>query len=157
MTATSIASVFVNDSKNLITAYRHQFRKGTVVCLCVFGDDIIATDSSAQYFVTLGLDHRQGSAPTPSHVSTSSTGLRVAFHLIDLAFDDFYHLDDTWTPSHSAPPDASPNCATKCIPVYGAGWHRGCSLGAGYETGVQVVVEVVEIFEGEVDEVEATR
>jgi hypothetical protein len=76
MTRTSIASVFVNDSKNLIAAYTHQFKKGSVVCLCVFGDDIIATDLSAQYFVMLGLvSGRLGSSTstTPSTSSASST------------------------------------------------------------------------------------
>ncbi len=55
MTGTSIVSVFVNDSTNLIAAYTHQYREGAVVCFGVFGDDIIATDQSAQYFLLLGI------------------------------------------------------------------------------------------------------
>jgi hypothetical protein len=54
-TGTSISSVFVNDSQNLIASYSHQYRKGSVVCMCVFGDDVIANDMSAQYFLMLGI------------------------------------------------------------------------------------------------------
>jgi hypothetical protein len=74
MTGTSVASVFVNDSKNLIAAYTHDFRKGHVVCLCVFGDDIIAIDPSAQYFVMLGLvSGRLGSSTSTTHTSSASS------------------------------------------------------------------------------------
>jgi hypothetical protein len=87
MTGSSVAAVFVNDSKNLIAAYTHQFRKGSVVCLCVFGDDIIASDPSAQYFLLLGVasaktglvffPHSTETASSttlaPSFTSTSST------------------------------------------------------------------------------------
>jgi hypothetical protein len=54
-TGTSVISTFVNDSRNFIASYTHQFRKGSVVCMCVFGDDIIARDASAQYFLLLGM------------------------------------------------------------------------------------------------------
>jgi hypothetical protein len=69
MTGTSIVSVFVNDSTNLIAAYTHQFRRGTVVCMGVFGDDIIATDKSAQYFLLLGIV----SGRLPAQILTAST------------------------------------------------------------------------------------
>ena len=55
MTGTSVVSVFVNDSKNLIASYTHQYKKGTVVCMCVFGDNVIASDPSAQYLLLLGI------------------------------------------------------------------------------------------------------
>jgi hypothetical protein len=55
MTDTSIVAVFVNDSTNLIASYTHQFRKGTVVGYGFFGDDIIGTDPSAQYFMLQGM------------------------------------------------------------------------------------------------------
>jgi hypothetical protein len=58
MSGTSIVSVFVNDSTNLIAAYTHHFRKGLVVCMGVFGDDIVAGDQSAQYFLLLGIASR---------------------------------------------------------------------------------------------------
>ena len=73
MTGTSIASVFVNDSTNLIAAYTHQFRKGTVVCMGIFGDDIIAIDRSAQYFLLLGTTY--GRLSSPPILTTSSTVL----------------------------------------------------------------------------------
>ena len=75
MTGTSIASVFVKDSTNLIAAYTHQFRKGSVVCMGVFGDDIIATDQSAQYFLLLGIvSGRLG----PASVAAGSTSVTSA-------------------------------------------------------------------------------
>jgi hypothetical protein len=75
MTGTSIVSVFVNDSKNLIAAYTHQYKSGTVACLCVFGDDIIATDTSAQYFLLLGIvSEKLG----PASISTNSTTVQAS-------------------------------------------------------------------------------
>ena len=70
MTDTSIVSVFVNDSKNLIASYTHQFKKGTVVGFGFFGDDIIAADLSAQYFMLLGIVYGRGG---PSATLASST------------------------------------------------------------------------------------
>jgi len=73
MTGTSLASVYVNDSKNLIAAYTHQFKKGSVVAQCVFADDIIATDPSAQYFLLLGIVSGRLGATTSSTSSATST------------------------------------------------------------------------------------
>ncbi len=70
MTGTSIVSVFVNDSTNLIAAYTHQFKRGTVVGFGIFGDDIISTDQSAQYFMLLGIVSAKG---VPVATLTSST------------------------------------------------------------------------------------
>jgi len=70
MSGTSIVSVFVNDSTNLIASYTHQFRRGTVVGFGFFGDDIIAADPSAQYFMLLGILYGRGG---PSATLTSST------------------------------------------------------------------------------------
>jgi len=55
MTGTSIISTFSNQSIGLVASYVHDFGKGRVVCMCVFGDDIIGTDPSAQYFLSLGI------------------------------------------------------------------------------------------------------
>jgi hypothetical protein len=72
MTDTQIVAVFVNDSRNLIAPYTHQFRKGTVVCFDIFGDDIIGTDPSAQYFMLQGMIlGRGGQAATPASSTTS--------------------------------------------------------------------------------------
>jgi hypothetical protein len=73
MTGTSLASVYVNDSKNLIAAYTHQFKKGSVVAQCVFADDIIASDPSAQYFLLLGIVSGRLGAATSSTASATST------------------------------------------------------------------------------------
>lgn len=72
MSGTSVVAVFVNDSTNLIAPYTHQFRKGTVLCFDIFGDDIIATDPSAQYLLLQGLMLGSASAGPPPARATSS-------------------------------------------------------------------------------------
>jgi len=80
MTRTSLSSVYVNDSKNLIAAYTHQFRKGSVVAQCIFADDIIAVDLSAQYFLLQGLvsDRVGGSASSTTSASRSGSAISSA-------------------------------------------------------------------------------
>jgi hypothetical protein len=85
MSGTSIVSVFVNGSANLIASYTHHFRKGTVVNFGFFDDDIIQTDLSARYFLLLGILYgRHAPMPTlmspaaPSTSSTSSTSSTTA-------------------------------------------------------------------------------
>jgi hypothetical protein len=73
MTDTQIVAVFVNDSRNLIAPYVHQFRKGTVVCFDIFGDDIIGTDPSAQYFMLQGMVLGRGGPSGTLGGSTTST------------------------------------------------------------------------------------
>ena len=71
---TSIVAVFVNDSTNLIASYTHHFRRGTVVDFGVFGDDIIARDPSAAYFLMLGIVYgRGGQMPTLMSSTTALT------------------------------------------------------------------------------------
>jgi hypothetical protein len=72
MSGTSIVSVFVNDSTNLIASYTHQFRRGTVVGFGFFGDDIIATDLSAQYLMLLGIVYGRG-GPLATLSSSTTT------------------------------------------------------------------------------------
>lgn len=50
-TDTSIIAAFANTSSNLVAAYVHLYMHGSVICLCIFGDDIIANDQTAQYFL----------------------------------------------------------------------------------------------------------
>ncbi|MDA4115346.1 MAG: hypothetical protein OK442_02170 [Thaumarchaeota archaeon] len=71
-TDTQIVAVFANDSRNLIAPYTHQFRKGTVVCFDIFGDDIIGTDPSAQYFMLQGMVLGRG-GPSASLGSSTTT------------------------------------------------------------------------------------
>ncbi|MGH9920002.1 MAG: hypothetical protein ACRD6W_14195, partial [Nitrososphaerales archaeon] len=80
MTDTQVVAVFVNDSRNLIAPYVHQFRKGTVVCFDIFGDDIIGTDPSAQYFMLQGIVLGRGGpsatlGSSTTAVSSSTTGI----------------------------------------------------------------------------------
>ncbi len=78
MSDTSVVAVFVNDSKNLIASYTHQFRKGTVVGFGFFGDDIIATDASSQYFMLQGMVlGRGGPAATLESSTTTSASSAV--------------------------------------------------------------------------------
>jgi len=72
-TATSISSVFVNDSVNLIASYSHRYQKGLVVSMSVFGDDIIATDPSTQYFVLSGLVLGKTGLTQTGHSSVSTS------------------------------------------------------------------------------------
>jgi hypothetical protein len=78
MSDTSIVAVFVNDSKNLIASYTHQFRKGTVVGFGFFGDDIIGTDSSAQYFMLQGMVLGRGGPAANSTTSLTSSAATLA-------------------------------------------------------------------------------
>ena len=75
---TSIVAVLANDSRNLIASYTHQFRKGMVVGFGFFGDDIIATDLSAQYFMLQGIVlGRGGPAATVTSSTTTLTSSRT--------------------------------------------------------------------------------
>jgi len=72
MTDTSIVSVFLNDSQYLIASYTHHYQRGNVVGFGYFGDDIIATDPSAQYFLLQGVAYGR-LAPAPPLTSSAST------------------------------------------------------------------------------------
>jgi hypothetical protein len=72
MTDTSIVAVFVHDSTNLIASYTHQYKKGTVVGFGFFGDDIIGTDTSAQYFMLQGMVLGRSAPALTLSSSTSS-------------------------------------------------------------------------------------
>jgi hypothetical protein len=73
MTHTSILSVFVNDSTNLIASYTHQFKKGNVVNFGFFADDIINSDHSVQYLMLLSIASAGGGAATSLASSTTSS------------------------------------------------------------------------------------
>jgi len=77
MSGTSIVAVLANDSRNLIASYTHQFRKGVVVCFGFFGDDIIATDPAAQYFMLQGMVLGGGPGTTLSSSTTTATSTPV--------------------------------------------------------------------------------
>ena len=50
-TDTAVVATFSNVPGILVASYVHQYKEGLVACLCVFGDDMISIDTSAQYFV----------------------------------------------------------------------------------------------------------
>ena len=55
MTSTSIVATFAKTSNTLVASYIHGFRRGSVVCLCVFGSDMISYSKSTQYFLLLAI------------------------------------------------------------------------------------------------------
>ena len=75
---TSVVAVFVNDSTNFIASYTHQFRKGTVVNFGFFGDDIVQTDPSAQYFMLQGMLVGRGGPGSAGANSTSPSASSTA-------------------------------------------------------------------------------
>ena len=91
MSGTSIVSVLLNASTNLIASYTRQFGKGTVVNFGLFGDDIIRTDPSAQYFMLLGVvDGRVEPSATltsSTTVLTSSTTVLTSLSTISSTLD----------------------------------------------------------------------
>jgi hypothetical protein len=76
MTGTSVIATFQNtfsagsfESRFLVASYVHQFRKGTVVCMCVQADLIMSSSKSAQYLLLLSI----ASAALHSAVSCSKS------------------------------------------------------------------------------------
>src|SRR5271157_1644905 len=55
LSRTSIIAMFRNSSGTLVATYVHQYGKGVVICMCVFADDVILEDKSAQYFTMLAI------------------------------------------------------------------------------------------------------
>lgn len=55
MTGTSVVATFANESRILIASYVHEFRRGTVVCVCVQADSMMMLSRSAQYLLLLGI------------------------------------------------------------------------------------------------------
>lgn len=110
MTGTSIVATFANQSGTLVASYVHEFRKGTVVCMCVFGDDIIARDPSTQYFALLGMLSRflspTGICPQP--VAGRAEGCGVV---------------STETSTTSATPLATAITGSSRPPETGPGWN----------------------------------
>lgn len=112
MTATSISSVFVNDSTNLIASYSHQFRKGTVVSMGVFGDDVVATDPSTEYFVLRGMTLGRTVPPltTSSTVTTTTMpggGVNLTTSIASTKSSSTSSLSSSNSSTQSAPPGIS--------------------------------------------------
>jgi hypothetical protein len=92
LTDTSIVAVLANDSRNLIASYTHQFRRGTVVGFGFFGDDIIGTDLSAQYFMLQGIVFgRGGPAATQASSTTALTSSATSLASPTTASSTFEH------------------------------------------------------------------
>jgi hypothetical protein len=50
-TRTSIVATFARQSGLVVASYIHRYGKGAVFCLCVFGEDTIGYDRTAQFFL----------------------------------------------------------------------------------------------------------
>jgi hypothetical protein len=61
---TSVIATFGNWSGTYVGAYTHQYKHGTVVCLCISSDDVILTDMSLQYSVVLSVAYPLTESPT---------------------------------------------------------------------------------------------
>ncbi len=55
MTQTSVVATFANESGTLVASYVHEFRRGTVVCMCVQADLVMSISKSAQYLLMLSI------------------------------------------------------------------------------------------------------
>ena len=55
LTRTSIVATFTRQSGLVVASYIHQYGRGAVFCLCIFGEDFIASDPSTQYFLVASL------------------------------------------------------------------------------------------------------
>lgn len=66
---TSVIAMFRNSSGTLVASFVHQYRKGVVICMCVFADDVISTDQSVQYFAMLAIGTPASDLISGAHVS----------------------------------------------------------------------------------------
>jgi hypothetical protein len=97
LTDTKVVATFGIQGSSVVAAYIHGYGLGTVVCLCVFGTDIIGSDPSAQYFLVLaaaledpgGVLNRQPSPQPPglpeavlAAMTLSAAGGIVALYVV---------------------------------------------------------------------------
>jgi hypothetical protein len=54
-TRTSVVATFHSQAGLIVAAYIHRYVKGSVFCLCVFGEDSINSDPSTQYFLVASI------------------------------------------------------------------------------------------------------
>src|SRR5579875_3375225 len=71
-TNTSIIATFLNKSGTLVASYIHLYGKGKVICLCIFGDDIIASDASAQAFLVQSILYSSTGTTSPPSIRPHS-------------------------------------------------------------------------------------
>jgi hypothetical protein len=74
---TSVVAMFRKTPSFGVAAFVHQYRKGAVICLCVFGDDIISTDQSLQYFAILAIGTPLSALSSVPPVSQASTSILI--------------------------------------------------------------------------------
>lgn len=75
MSHTQIVATFINKSGTLVASYVHEYKKGTVVSLSVFGTDIVSYDKSVQSFVFLAMTYNSTASFTSTITTTTSQTL----------------------------------------------------------------------------------
>ncbi len=68
-TRTSIVATFINQSRIIVASYVHDYGRGAVFCLCIFGEAVVSTDLSTQLFLLLSVTANI-SGPTGSSLAT---------------------------------------------------------------------------------------
>jgi len=84
LTDTAIVATF-NHLGLTVASYVHYYGRGAVACFCVFGEDIIAYDSAAQFFVIASLTDALSGSPIRSPPFGPSTLLVIAVGLVAVA------------------------------------------------------------------------
>jgi hypothetical protein len=78
-TRTSIVATFYNKSRITVASFVHEYGRGAVFCLCIFGEDLIGFDPTVQLFlvasVTASLESPAPSVSTSTSNTNSSTAI----------------------------------------------------------------------------------
>lgn len=74
LTRTSIVATYSVQSGVTVSSYVHGYGRGAVFCLCVFGEDMIASDRSTQLFLMASLNTTYWLAGSPSTTTTMTQG-----------------------------------------------------------------------------------
>ncbi|HEV2138509.1 MAG TPA: hypothetical protein VGR53_06675, partial [Nitrososphaerales archaeon] len=71
-----------------VDSYAHRYIKGEVVCLCVFGENLISRDPEAQFFLVYATIYGSGMLPVPGcsshftgycwHIGPRAAGIRTS-------------------------------------------------------------------------------
>lgn len=95
-THTSIVATFSNQSGLVVASYTHNYGRGAVFCLCVFGEDLVSYDPSTQYFLVASVESLLPRQPPPSASSPDASlflpSIAVASALAALAIPIIFRL-----------------------------------------------------------------
>lgn len=74
---TTVIATFADSNGTVVAAYTHRYGRGSVVCMCIFADDIIESSPSAQYFLVLAI--------STGDLWTVGAGTPAAYYLVSVA------------------------------------------------------------------------